>query len=142
MSAALEQKAIFGYLAAVWNITAHGQMIYQNMPNPSTGPGTFFTSVAIVPNEAARNRNSIGAPKMIRSYGFISFSVFAPENKGSLKQKETIDYILSLFDDKVIPLGNGRNVICQIGSYQTLGLRDALYRMNVTIPFYRDEWPD
>ena len=137
---AIVQTAVFSYVKANWDETVQGPIQYENQPNPAAEPGVLHTSLVIVPNEAARVRNSIGAPKLITNYGFLFFTTYAPQEKGSLKQKALCDYIQNLVDDVRLSLPTGRTFVLDISAPQTLGQRDGTYRIAVSAPYHYDEW--
>ena len=136
----IEQITFFEYIKASWDVAVLGPLVYQNLKNPNTGPGQVYSSVMIVPNEAARTRNSIGTTGLFRSRGFLFFTVYAPEGSGSLIQKRVQDAIIEMFDEKVLPMSNGRKIVCEVCEPQTLGARDGTFRVAVSVPYHRDEW--
>jgi len=135
-----EQVAIFNYIKQNWDTSIDGQMVYENLSNPAVGPEIFYTSVVIVDNPDARVRNSIGVPRLISQWGFVVFTTYAPQDKGALEQKKTIDKLINLFDEAVVPMPFGRNIDFGIASPQTLGVKDGTYRVILSCPFRWDNW--
>lgn len=141
MSATEEQQVIMTYVQNNWNPAADGPLTLPNHKEPSANAGTFYTSVVIIANEAARTRNSIGAPRLIRNRGFIFFTIYTPKDDGTLRATKLRDKLMNMFDERVFLLPSGQRVVCGISEPQILGLKDNLYRTVVNVPFHRDEWP-
>ena len=141
MSLTQQQYVVHKYVDDNWPADRFGPMIFGNHDEVTAAPGIAYASLTIVPNEGARTRNSIGAPKMIRNRGFLFFTIYAPKNRGTKLQTEAIDFLTELLDEKVLPMPNGQRLVCGISAPQTLGLKDNLYRMTLQVPYHRDEWP-
>lgn len=140
MSAETEEIAVFEFVKDRWPSDSFGPMQYPNHDETSASPSVQYASVVIIPNEGARIRNSIGAPRLIRNYGFIFFTLYMPKSGGTRGLTKAKDFLTDLFDDRVFLLEDNERTVCGISSFQTLGLKDNLYRMTVSVPFHRDEW--
>ncbi len=134
-----EEVTVHRYLKENWDGT-YGPMDYENLENPATRPGIQYVSVVIVDNPDARVRNSRGAPRLISQWGFVVFTVYTPQGKGAREAKKIIDFLTLLFDEIVLPMGEGKNMVFGVSSPQTLGVRDGTYRITLSCPFRWDNW--
>lgn len=138
----IEQLTILKYIKDNWDEDAYGPLVYPNLDNPAARvPGVTYSSVQIVPNEGGRIRNSIGAPKMITNMGFVFFTVYTPEGKGTLEQTRILGFIQNLFDEKSLPLDGLTDKFMRfdVSSPETLGLKDGTYRKCRYCPYHWDE---
>mgnify|MGYP006409817341 CR=1 FL=1 len=72
--------------------------------------------------------------KLKRHTGIIVVQIFVPRDTGTSTIRQYADYASSIFDGRKF-----NDVVCGVGSIETIGADDIWYQVNVTIPYWRDE---
>lgn len=65
--------------------------------------------------------------------GVIIVQIFVPSGSGTKKARVYADEAATIFDSKRF-----NDIVCNVASINSIGVNNAFYQMNVSIPFWRD----
>lgn len=80
---------------------------------------------------------SVGGPNVkVRKYGIVFVQVFTPEGNGTLLSDQIVDNVVNSLEAEQLTSG----FTLQESSVQNIGNSNGWYQVNVSTPFYYDEY--
>jgi hypothetical protein len=105
-------------------------LVFDNVKSEKAAE-TGYLKLSILNGDAALK--GIGQTRLFRYAGVISVDIFVPQKAG-IKQA---DLYAQAVDD--IFRGQGfSDIVCRYSSRNDIGLEDNYWRVNISVPFYRD----
>lgn len=105
-------------------------LIFDNL-KAEKAPDTGYLKLSILNGDAALK--GIGQTRLFRYAGVISVDIYVPQKTG-IKQA---DLYAQAVDD--IFRGQGfSGIVCRYSGRNDIGIEDNYWRVNISVPFYRD----
>ena len=123
--AAIEAKFTTGWAGAT-------PIAYENVKYTPVA-GTAFVSLDIVP--AGSNQITLGDSPLYRHGGAISIGIYTPKWQGTKIAKDYADAAAAIFRNANAFSG----ILCRAPYMDVVGEKDGWYKINVIVPFQRDE---
>jgi hypothetical protein len=123
-----ERAAIEGRFNTQW--ASRTGIKYENADCKPTA--NDWVSIAIVRGNS--DRASLGTSPLYRHIGIISISIFTPLKTGTKAAVEHAEVIDGIFREATF-----NNITCRVPSIKNAANFNGWYRLNVTIPYFRNE---
>lgn len=114
-----------------WGTTT--EVLYDNMTRVPER-GTPWVRLTI--NEGQSNIIGIADTNLYRNLGVIIVQVFVPEGQGTASARQLADQAAAIF--RGAQFGSG--ITCRAPQLANIGVIDGWYQINVSVPFFRDEY--
>ena len=115
---------------------------YPSMPvhfdnTPFNQPDTAWCAFSLLDGHSMLI--NIGTKKIDRHLGIIQFDCLVPQNTGTVLAHTVVELVGQAFRDTVAGLSDGAKIVVKVPVYANLGTSGGFFRMNVRLPFCRDE---
>lgn len=118
-----------------WNLN-DGPVVYPNQ-SADNYAGTLHYDLQIVFPPSGRERMSIGGFKDVRQTGYAFLLGFAPKDSGTSQVYTGLSKFKDIFEECRIT-ENNRTLVFKVANFNTLGLKNQMYRVNAQVEFYTD----
>ena len=134
MGIVAKRKHIFNYFNSNFSAIDFDQIVWENVQN--TKINTNLPWISVYMSEVDTFFASLGTTRRVRHVGLLSFQIFIQPGETTLLADEILDSIADALEGKTT-----LESVC-FGTLETnnVGVVEAYYQVNATIPYRYDEY--